>query len=135
MRVLLLVLVLLIGCSRYVVRDGAAMAAGVLASMEREIWLTGLLLDAAAQAREQGDFTRCRQYAEAALFSEAVARPHALRSLYLAHLPYPEADGSIPTDPQVDPGEPLESRPVEDICGEGSAVEPLPPEPAPEESP
>lgn len=114
---------LLPGCGGYVARHGPTIAAETLGAAARELEQAAGLRDAASLALSYGDRARCEHYAALALRSEAVALPLARRSLYLAGLPYPGAEG----DDSSDPGPAPEPAAVDTICGEVPAEVPAGP--------
>lgn len=126
---LMLLAALFAGCSggcgaRYVVRDGAALAAEVMAAEARQTEAATALFEAAQAAREAGDWAGCARYARPALLIEAAAVAQARRALWLAGISA-YATGAEDADPGPDP----DPRPVEEVCG------PAPPDPEAEVAP
>jgi hypothetical protein len=110
---------LLAGCpKRTVVRDASSFTVETLAALKRQEEAASALLLAAESANEAGDAESCRAYAEPALLIEASARAQAYRALWLAGLPYPAEDGTLPDrgTEQPDPGPAREPDPVTLIC-------------------
>lgn len=114
------------GCGhRYIVRDASTFAAENAAGLARELEAASDLRDAAAFARDAGRLDLCVDWAGAALLIEAKAKPQTYRALWLAGLPYPNPDGTVPPVGTVQP-DPGPSSPVADVtsvCGEVSDVE------------
>ena len=97
------------GCAtvpKKVVRDTQTYTAEILAGLAREQAAAEALVVAAELARSAGDEELCREYYAPALLIEVKAEPQAYRALWLAGLPYPLADGSLPAPgtEQEDPG-------------------------------
>lgn len=97
------------GCAtvpKKVVRDSQVYTAEILAGLAREEAAAEALATAAAEARAEGDEVKCRELYAPAHLIEVKARPQAYRALWLAGLPYPLPDGSIPGPDveQEDPG-------------------------------
>ena len=89
-----------------VMRDTQTYTVEILAGLQREKDAAEALFEAADAARDAGQEEACRVYVHPALVIQAKSQPQAYRALYLAGLPYPNADGSLP-DPkekQPDPG-------------------------------
>ena len=109
------------GCATTdVVRDGKTYTAEIVASLLRQNAAAKELKVAAIASKELGDNKACERYARPALLIEAKAQAQAYRALWLAGLPYPKADGSIPEDgeEQDDPGVAPSPEPVSTLCGE-----------------
>ena len=89
-----------------VVRDTQTYTAEILAGLAREHAAAELLVDAAEQARTGGDEARCRTYYATAHLIDVKAQAQAYRALWLAVVPYPLPDGSLPAaeEEQGDPG-------------------------------
>lgn len=103
------------GCTttpKRVVVDSAALTAVTLAGVARELTAADAALEVAAKLADAGDWSACARLAEPALLSRAKARPLADRLLWLAGLPYPDAD-----DVQADPGLPPDPLDVSTVCG------------------
>ena len=101
--------ILIAGCAtlpKRVIRDRDTYIVEILAGLQREQEAATALLSAADAARGLGDEIACRVYAQPALLIQAKAQPQAYRALFLAGLPYPNPDGSLPDpkDTQPDPG-------------------------------
>ena len=109
-----------VGCvHNKVVRDRSTYTVEIFASLARQLEAAEALFGAAEAANAEGDDEACAQYAAPALMIEAKARSQAFRSLWLAGLPYPKADGTMPVEGEVqdDPGPSSRRRPVAVICG------------------
>lgn len=101
--------VTLAGCAtvpKRISRDTQTYTAEVLASLAREEAAAEALTSAAAQARAAGDEMMCRELYAPAHLIDVKARAQAFRALWLAGLPYPLPDGSLPAADaeQDDPG-------------------------------
>ena len=122
MAILLLFVTGVSGCctTGKVVRDGQTYTAEVMSSLMREQAAAKRLLDAAKAAKAAGDKAKCEAYAKPALLIEAKAKGQAYRALWLADLPYPKADGSIPKagEKQEDPGPTGVPDDVAKVCGD-----------------
>ena len=97
------------GCAtvpKRVIRDTQVYTLEILAGLQREQEAAQSLFEAADAARDNGDQPTCRIYVQPALVIQAKAKPQAYRALWLAGLPYPNADGSLPEpgETQPDPG-------------------------------
>jgi hypothetical protein len=102
---LILLASLTYGCAtvpKRVVRDSSTYTAEVLASLARQEEAAAALLDAAHLVPVE----HCQATVAPALLIEATAQRQAYRALWLAGLPYPLEDGSLPDPktPQEDPG-------------------------------
>ena len=101
---------LTIGCAsvpKRVVRDSSTYTAEILSSLQREREASAALHRAAALV----PLDECAEVIAPALLIDAAAQRQAYAALWLAGLPYPLEDGSIP-DPkavQADPNEGLEA--------------------------
>ena len=87
-------------------RDSQTYTMEVLAGLQRQEDAASALFKAANAAAVRGEKKACEEYAQPALIIQAKAEKQAFRALWLAGLPYPNADGSVP-DPkekQPDPG-------------------------------
>lgn len=87
-------------------RDTQTYTTEVFASLQREEKAAAALFKAADAAAKSGDAKACEEYAAPALLIRTKSKKQAYRALWLAGLPYPNEDGSIP-DPkteQPDPG-------------------------------
>lgn len=116
----MLVLVLA-GCPAHtVLRDAATFQIETMAALARQEEAAGALRVAAVAALEQGDRASCVLYAEPALLIEAAAQAQAYRALWLAGLPYPTEDGSMPPEgtAQPDPGPSTKAPAASTICGQ-----------------
>lgn len=89
-----------------IVRDSQTYTLEILAGLQREKDASEALFEAADAARDAGHEEACRLYVHPALVIKAKSQPQAYRALWLASLPYPNADGSLPSpkDEQPDPG-------------------------------
>jgi hypothetical protein len=109
---------LLSGCclTGKVARDAKTYTAEVFANLLRQKAAAKMLFKAAEAA---DDDKVCAAYARPALLIEAKAQGQAYRSLWLASLPYPLKDGTIPAEgvKQPDPGAPGPPRAVSEVCG------------------
>mgnify|MGYP003128538106 FL=1 len=101
-------LFLVTGCAhkQQVRRDANTYVAEVLAGLQREKEAAAALHLAAQDAVDRGEMDQCLQYAAPALVIDAKAQPQAYRALWLAGMPYPLEDGSLPAagQEQPDPG-------------------------------
>ena len=102
-------ILLFVSCAtipKRVIRDTNTYTAEILAGLQREQEAATALFAAADRALAAGEEESCREYAGPALLIQTKAQPQAHRALYLAGLPYPLADGSLPDpkDAQPDPG-------------------------------
>tara|TARA_R110002020_G_scaffold194133_3_gene394726 strand:+ start:3103 stop:3543 length:441 start_codon:yes stop_codon:yes gene_type:complete len=89
-----------------VIRDTQTYTVEILAGLQREKDAAAALFEAADAARDAGHEEACRLYVHPALVIQVKSQPQAYRALWLAGLPYPNPDGSLP-DPkekQPDPG-------------------------------
>ncbi len=115
-------IVLVTGCctAGKVVRDGQTYTAEVMAGLMREQAAAKSLREAATKAKDAGDRAACEGYARTALLIEAKARGQAYRALWLAGLPYPKPDGSVPKkgEEQQDPGPSPKPADVGTVCGQ-----------------
>jgi len=122
-----MILVCLLSCATLqhsVVRDAPTYTVEILATLQRQEDAADALRDAASYARENGDVERCILYAEPALMIDAYARSQAYRALWLADLPYPNPDGSLPEpgEEQPDPGPSAALEPVTVLCPDEDEV-------------
>ena len=102
-------------------RDGATYTAEVISSLKRQEYAAIELIRAATISNGVGNFESCSRYAGPALLIEAKARHQAYRALWLAGLPYPYEDGTLPDEgeEQPDPGASPDPEPVTSICKSG----------------
>ena len=103
-----------------VARDAKTYTAEVFANLLRQKAAAKMLLKAAEAAKAAGDAEACKGYARPALVIEAKAQGQAYRSLWLASLPYPLENGTIPDEgvKQDDPGVTGSPRAVTEVCDE-----------------
>lgn len=104
---LVVILVLLAGCAKKnVVRSAGTFTVETLAALKRQEEAAAALHHAATKAKENGDTASCLRYIKPALLIDAAAQKQAYRALWLADLPYPDANGDMPPKgvKQEDPG-------------------------------
>lgn len=98
-----------VGCATIpnrVIRDSQTYTLEILAGLQREKDAASVLFEAADAAKDSGDAATCQIYVHPALVIHTKAQAQAYRALWLAGLPYPLEDGSLPDpkDEQDDPG-------------------------------
>ena len=104
-----MIVALLLACGtlpKRINRDTQTYTVEIFAGLQREEKAAEALLKAASAAAKRGDLEACEDYAAPALLIQTKAQKQAYRALWLAGLPYPNKDGSVP-DPKVkqpDPG-------------------------------
>jgi hypothetical protein len=120
--VVAIMVALLGGCclTGKVARDAKTYTAEVFGNLLRQKAAAKMLFEAAEAAKAAGDVEACQGYARPALVIEAKAQGQAYRSLWLASLPYPLEDGTIPAEgvKQDDPGVTGSPRAMVEVCGE-----------------
>lgn len=97
------------GCAHNrIVRDASTYVAEHVNALSRQENASEALKLAAAAARDADDPALCSRYAEPAFRIDHRAAAEAYRALWLAGLPYPQPDGSMPAEgqEQPDPGDP-----------------------------
>lgn len=119
-------LFLVTGCAhKQVRRDASTYVAEVLAGLQREQEASAALHVAAQDALERGSVNQCVEYMAPALVIDTKSQAQAYRALWLAGLPYPLQDGSLPEEGQEqdDPG-PAGPVPAPDtVCVANAVVE------------
>ena len=134
---LFLVATLLNSCAiipKKIQRDTTSYVAETLAGIQREEAAAMTLLVAARHAWAVGNEAACTEYAAPALKSLTRAQAEGYRALWLADLPYPDAErwpdepGHVPTTrvEQEDPGKPLATPPTAYVCTAAWPPDPYP---------
>jgi len=105
-----------------VTRDNNTYTAEIISSLKRQEFAALELFRAASVADGVGNFESCSRYAGPALLIEAKAKAQAYRALWLAGLPYPKDDGTLPEEgeSQPDPGVAPAPKPVTSVCSSGT---------------
>jgi len=110
-----------------VIRDTNTYTAEILAGLQREQEAATALFAAADKAMAAGEEESCREYAKPAILIQAKAKAQAYRALYLAGLPYPLPDGSLP-DPKATQPDPGPGPAVGEQAAAGYCISPADPE-------